>query len=64
MSRYFEILCTPQVQLELKAQGVSASKCPVYAAPGVPLLFDTYHFTARGSELYARALRDRNLLIY
>ncbi|MCU1321242.1 MAG: hypothetical protein JWM43_891 [Acidobacteriaceae bacterium] len=60
----FEALCTPQAELEVKAQGTSALKCPVYAAPGVPLLFDTNHFTAQGSELYARAMKDRNLLAY
>jgi peptidoglycan/LPS O-acetylase OafA/YrhL len=60
----FDTLCTPQTEQELKAQGPSASKCPVYAAPGVPLLFDTNHFTAQGSQLYARAMRNRNLLAY
>ena len=58
----FETLCTSRTELGRKGQGNRASSCPVYAAPGVPLLFDTNHFTAEGAELYARAMRDRNLL--
>jgi hypothetical protein len=30
--------------------------CPLYAAPGVPLLFDSNHFTAEGSVLLARRM--------
>lgn len=36
--------------------------CPLYATPGVPLLFDTDHFTAAGSELLAHAIRERDQL--
>ena len=34
--------------------------CPLYGAPGVPLEFDTDHLTAAGSELLARAIRERH----
>jgi peptidoglycan/LPS O-acetylase OafA/YrhL len=53
-------LCADQVEVQAKSQLETASGCPVYAAPGVPLLFDTDHFTAEGSVLFARAMRDRN----
>jgi hypothetical protein len=38
----YQDLCTPM--------------CPLYAAPGVPLLFDSNHFTAEGSVLLARRM--------
>jgi len=39
---------------------VTAVSCPVYAAPHVPILFDSGHLTAGGSLLLAKAMRDRN----
>jgi hypothetical protein len=30
--------------------------CPLYAAPDVPLLFDSHHFTAAGATLLANAI--------
>jgi peptidoglycan/LPS O-acetylase OafA/YrhL len=44
----YEDLCTPQ--------------CPVYASPGVPMLFDTDHLTAEGSVLLAKVIREKNEL--
>jgi hypothetical protein len=58
----FEVLCSPPAELQSKTQPVEKTACPVYAAPGVPLLFDTNHFTTEGSILYAKRLRDGNLL--
>jgi peptidoglycan/LPS O-acetylase OafA/YrhL len=58
----FETLCTPQLKLVLVAEAPAPRICPVYAEPNIPLLFDTNHFTAEGSILYARAMRDKNLL--
>jgi peptidoglycan/LPS O-acetylase OafA/YrhL len=40
----------------------SPMDCPVYAEPGVPLLFDEHHFTAQGSTILAEAMRTRNQL--
>ena len=37
--------------------------CTVFAAPGVPMQFDTHHFTAAGSLLYADVLRQKGLLL-
>ena len=39
-----------------------ATHCRVFAAPGVPLQFDTHHFTEAGSALYARILQQSGLL--
>jgi hypothetical protein len=39
------------------AGGVTTRGCPVYAAPDVPLLFDTHHLTPEGSRLYAAAMK-------
>ena len=58
----YEDLCASQVEMVAKAQPESVSNCPLYAAPGVPLLFDTDHFTPQGSILYARAIRNRGQL--
>jgi peptidoglycan/LPS O-acetylase OafA/YrhL len=58
----FEDLCGTQVRMEEKAHPETSAGCPVYAVPGVPLLFDTNHLTPQGSILYARAMRARNQL--
>ena len=58
----FENLCHSQVEMEAKSQPETRSGCPLYAAPGVPLLFDTDHFTKAGSILYASIIRSRNQL--
>ena len=50
----YENLCDPKV--------AAISGCPAYAAPGVPLLFDSNHFTPAGSILYARSIRSRHQL--
>jgi hypothetical protein len=60
----FEDLCQSQVEMEAKSQPETRNGCPLYAAPGVPLLFDTDHFTPAGSELYASIIRSRNQLPY
>jgi peptidoglycan/LPS O-acetylase OafA/YrhL len=59
---FFETLCAPQRELVLKAQAGDQPGCPVYAGPGIPVLFDTNHFTAEGSVLYAKAVREKVLL--
>jgi hypothetical protein len=59
---FFETLCAPKITPGTKAPDVSLPDCPVYAGPGIPLFFDTNHFTAAGSVLYAKAVRARNLL--
>ena len=60
----FEDLCHSQVEMEAKSQPETRSGCPLYAAPGVPMLFDTDHFTKAGSILYASIIRSRNQLPY
>ena len=42
---FFESLCHPD--------------CPVYAAPLVPMTFDSQHLTLEGSKLFAGAIRDK-----
>ncbi len=58
----FETLCTPHSESLLKVEAATQHTCPVYAGPGIPILFDTNHFTSEGSILYAKAVRDQNLL--
>jgi peptidoglycan/LPS O-acetylase OafA/YrhL len=58
----FEDLCASQVGIEVKSKPKTNANCPVYAGPGVPLLFDTNHLTPQGSIRYARAMRARNQL--
>jgi len=41
---------------------VCSQGCPSYAAPGVPMLLDTNHFTPGGSTLFAQSMRDRHQL--
>jgi hypothetical protein len=53
----FEDLCAAQLEMVAKAQPETSGGCPVYAAPGVPLLFDTDHLTEEGSVLFAKAMR-------
>jgi peptidoglycan/LPS O-acetylase OafA/YrhL len=55
----FENLCATSMKRAL-AQTISG--CPVYAAAGVPLLFDSNHLTVDGSILFARTMRERNQL--
>ena len=45
---YFDLLCE--------------KGCPIYGAPGIPLLCDRDHLTEDGSILFAQAIRDRHLL--
>jgi peptidoglycan/LPS O-acetylase OafA/YrhL len=58
----FEDLCHAQVEMEAKSQPETSNGCPLYAAPGIPILFDTDHFTPAGSLLYASIIRTRNQL--
>jgi peptidoglycan/LPS O-acetylase OafA/YrhL len=37
-------------------QNLCKPTCPLYAAPGVPILFDTSHFTAEGSVLLVKTM--------
>lgn len=45
----YDDLCTP-------------AACPALAAPGIPLLFDTHHFTPEGSLLLAQSIRAHHQL--
>ena len=58
----YEDLCAAQPEMVARAQLETSIGCPAYAAPGVPILFDTDHFTPAGSILYASAIRARNQL--
>jgi len=58
----YEDLCASQPEMVAKAQPETSAGCPVYAVPGVPLLFDTDHFTVEGSVLLADAIKARNQL--
>ena len=42
--------------------GPKEEGCPVFAAPGVPLLFDSHHLTPMGAMLYADAMRKHGRL--
>ena len=46
----FEDLCT---------QDGTRKKCTVFAQPNIPLIWDTNHFTAQGSIVYAEEIRHR-----
>ncbi len=59
---FLENLCATSVQMESEAPLRAISGCPVYAEPGVPLLFDSNHLTVDGSILYARTMRARHQL--
>lgn len=58
----YENLCVSDVPTEVRTPLRTSSACPVFAATGVPLLFDSNHFTAEGSVLYARTMRARGQL--
>ena len=58
----FEDLCASQVGIEVKSKPETNANCPIYAVPGVPLLFDTNHLTPQGSIRYARVMRAWNQL--
>jgi peptidoglycan/LPS O-acetylase OafA/YrhL len=57
----YEDLCTWSAQTSVKQKG-DLPVCPVFAAPGVPILFDADHMTPEGSALYARAIRQHHQL--
>lgn len=56
----FEDLCGPVTDLHPEPPSGEVQGCPIYAASGVPLIFDRFHLTAAGSVLYARAIRERH----
>jgi hypothetical protein len=58
----YENLCVTNLKTVATALFQTSFGCPVYAARGVPLLFDTDHFTPQGSILYARTMRALNQL--
>ncbi|MGO8814900.1 MAG: acyltransferase family protein [Terriglobia bacterium] len=58
----YEDLCAANVKTEAAAPLHTNSGCPVFAAPGVPFLFDSNHFTTEGSIFYARTMREHNQL--
>lgn len=58
----FQDICASQVEMDAKAQPETSSGCPLYAAPGVPLLIDSDHFSPEGSVLFAKAIREHHQL--
>jgi hypothetical protein len=52
----FENLCG------LSAKTETVDGCPLYAAPGVPIIFDSFHLTLPGSVLYAKSIRRKHQL--
>ncbi len=59
---FYEDVCATNLNTEISAPLQAASGCPVYAEPGVPLLFDSNHFTVEGSVLYAKTIKARKQL--
>ncbi|KAA6459245.1 acyltransferase [Acidobacteria bacterium AB60] len=57
ISMYDEI-CGP----EPVDPGPREDGCPVYAAPGIPMFFDSHHLTPEGSMVYAEAIRKHRHL--
>jgi len=47
---YFADMCSP------------SAGCPAYAAPGVPMLLDTNHFSTAGAIRFTQTMRDRGQL--
>ena len=58
----FENLCATNVKRKTETPLQMNSGCPVYATAGVPLLFDSNHFSVDGSIFFARTMRARNQL--
>jgi hypothetical protein len=61
----FDDLCVKQTSNATGSSGqqmVSVSDCPAFAAPGVPIYFDSSHFTIEGSVLYASRMRAKGQL--
>ena len=58
----FENLCATNMERKVETLLQTNSSCPVYAAAGVPLLFDSNHLTVDGSILFAKTMRERNQL--
>jgi len=58
----YENLCARNLSEESAALLRTRSGCPLYAARGVPLLFDAHHLTADGSILFARTVRSLHQL--
>jgi hypothetical protein len=56
----FEDLCTSPSKQDPEAESIQG--CPLYAAPGVPLIFDKFHLTMTGSILYAESIRKHHQL--
>jgi peptidoglycan/LPS O-acetylase OafA/YrhL len=54
----YDDLCQPDVV----QGGLNARGCPVFAAPGVALLWDTDHFSPTGSMKFAEIIRARHQL--
>jgi peptidoglycan/LPS O-acetylase OafA/YrhL len=63
--RYISVyadLCGRQTESTTRSRVGSADGCPVYAPDGSPLLFDSNHLSAGGSEMLAKAIQMRNEL--
>ncbi len=54
----FDDLCQPQVV----HGSPNALGCPLYAAPGIPLLYDTDHLSPAGALLFAHIIDQRHQL--
>jgi hypothetical protein len=53
----YENLCQRQLDPGAATEHRTKQGCPVYGANGVPLLFDTDHFTPAGSILFAKSVK-------
>jgi hypothetical protein len=59
----FEDMCGTSPQLgTTRAQAETIQGCPLYASPGVPLIFDRFHLTPPGSILFAESMREHHQL--
>jgi hypothetical protein len=58
----FDDLCNPGMASQIQSDLWTSTGCPVYASPGVPLLFDADHLTPQASILFAKSLRNRQQL--
>ena len=59
---YWKELCRDQIEDVAKSQIETSNGCPLITNSGDPLMFDTHHLTAGGSEQFATAVRRDGLL--
>lgn len=58
----FEDLCDQGSSAASGKLSQATPKCLMFAAPNVPLIWDTNHFTAQGAIAYATVMRNRGQL--